>query len=73
MYYCFSLGPGQHTMSASAEVSISHVTVNVEAGKNYFFKVKCHPLSMRAEPLPLSEKKGRAEVNGAKRVKSDQE
>jgi hypothetical protein len=39
MYYCFSLGPGQHTMSASAEVSISHVTVNVEAGKNYFYQL----------------------------------
>ena len=39
MFYCLSLAPGQHTMSASAEVSISHVTVNVEAGKNYFYQL----------------------------------
>ena len=39
MYYCFSLAPGQHTLSASADVSISHVTVSVEAGKNYFYQL----------------------------------
>ncbi len=54
MYYCFALEPGTHTFSASSEVSIAHATVNVEAGKNYFYQLSTSKAADNTDKLNLS-------------------
>ncbi|HVO37676.1 MAG TPA: DUF2846 domain-containing protein [Spirochaetia bacterium] len=54
MYYCLELEPGNHTLSASAEVSIAHETVRVEAGKNYFYQISTSKAADNTVKLNLS-------------------
>jgi hypothetical protein len=71
MYYCFSLEPGKHTLSASSEVSIAHETVNVEAGKNYFYQITSSKAADNTVKLTLSwvllEPLGKLMINQSKR------
>ena len=70
MYYCFALEPGQHTLSASAEVSIAHETVTVEAGKSYFYQITSSKAADNTVKLTLSwvaiEAMGKLMVNQSK-------
>lgn len=71
MYYCFSLEPGTHTLSATSEVSIAHETVHVEPGKNYFYQITTSKAADNSVKLILSyvilEPMGKLMVQQSKR------
>ena len=70
MYYCFSLDPGKHAVSASSRDGLASVTVSMEAGKNYYYQIGTSTSDGRTRPRlewVILEPMGKLMVNNTKR------
>jgi hypothetical protein len=77
LYYCLTLEPGSHNLSASFEMSASNAQVSVEAGKCCYYQLTASTASDNITRLSLSwvilEPMGKLMVNNGKRAQAAEE
>ncbi|MFO0795364.1 MAG: DUF2846 domain-containing protein [Candidatus Brocadiaceae bacterium] len=71
-YHLLAVTPGQHMISAFSMENSAQVSINAEAGKNYYIKVSTHMgwTVARVGIEIISEEEGKGAVLGAKRAES---
>jgi Protein of unknown function (DUF2846) len=70
MYFCFTLEPGDHTLSATCRDSIYSVTVRAEAGKNSYYQLSTSTADNKTKlslGLVILEPMGKLMVNNTRR------
>jgi Protein of unknown function (DUF2846) len=76
MFYLATVDPGKHDVSAKSMTSSSNVSMNAEAGKNYFYELTASSGAYTAKPslgVVLIEELGKMMVRQNKRAQGSDE